>query len=241
MRSPLDRPLPPLRAVTFDFGQTLCDLDTAMLARRLGERGLTVTAQHLEDAVPAAWRTYDAAIHAGFGGHPWKILMARLLELGGVADPGARTDAVDWLWDEQPKQNLWRRPIEGMIELVDALAARGLGVGVISNSEGGLAELIDEIGWAGRFAVVADSGKLGLEKPGPEIFAWTTSRLGVDAAELAHVGDSLAADVEGALGAGIRAIWFRGREPARRPEGVPVAEDAEGVWTALQAWGVRRG
>ena len=35
-------------AVTFDFGQTLCDLDAGMLARRLGEREIGAEA-------PAAW------------------------------------------------------------------------------------------------------------------------------------------------------------------------------------------
>ena len=65
--------------VTFDLGQTLADLDTAMLARRAGERGVAADASALEAAVPAAWARYDAAIREGAGGPCF--LMRTLLKL----------------------------------------------------------------------------------------------------------------------------------------------------------------
>lgn len=225
-------------AVTFDFGQTLCDLDTAMLARRLGERGLTTSAEALEASVPDAWRAYDAAIAAGLGGHPWKTLMTRLLEGAGVA--ASLGDTVDWLWTEQPRQNLWRRPISGMIELVRELRGAGVPVGVVSNSEGRLAELVAEVGWADDFAVIADSGRLGMEKPDTAIFRWAAERLGVPLDRIVHVGDSWGADVVGALRAGMPAIWYRGRSPRPLPPEVRRAEDAAEVRAALEAWGVSR-
>jgi putative hydrolase of the HAD superfamily len=221
-----------LPAVTFDFGQTLCDLDTAMLAARLAERGIRADAGALEAATTEAWRTYDAAIAAGLGGHPWKVLMRRLLELGGV-EAAARDEAVDWLWTEQPKKNLWRRPIAAMIELCRELERSGVRLGLVSNSEGRLAELVDEIGWAADFPVVADSGVLGIEKPDPAIFRWAAERLGAPAERIVHVGDSWGADVEGARRAGMRAIWFRPRTERALPEGVLRAEDAAGVRGAL--------
>jgi len=228
--------MPKPLAVTFDFGQTLFDLDVAMLSRRLGERGIDVLAERLEAAVPEAWRAYDAAIHQGLGGHPWKILMRRLLELAGVAAP-EREGAVDWLWSEQPRKNLWRRPIPGMGAIVDELRTRGVPVGVISNSEGYLAELIEEIGWTARLPIVADSGKLAMEKPGAPIFHWAAGALGVRTKEMVHVGDSFAADVEGAVGVGMRAVWFRGKACASLPEGVAIAADAAGVRAALRGFG----
>jgi len=230
--------LPAVRAVTFDFGQTLCDLDTAMLSRRLEERGTTAREDHLAAAVPAAWRAYDDAIRRGMGGHPWKVLMRALLAGAGVNEEGLE-GAVDWLWSEQPKKNLWRRPIEGMIELVDELRCAGVPVAVVSNSEGRLAELIDEIGWTDRFAVVADSGRLGIEKPAPGIFHWAAERVGIPIHEIAHVGDSFEADVQGALGSGMRAVWFRGRTLAEPPAEVRRAESAEELRAALRAMGLR--
>jgi putative hydrolase of the HAD superfamily len=234
----------PPSAVTFDFGQTLCDLDTAMLSRRLAERGIAAPAERLEDSVAEGWRAYDAAIAAGLGGHPWKTFMTHLLE-HAVAAPDvsapALGEAVDWLWTEQPRHNLWRRPIAGMIDLCRDLRRSGLPVGVISNSEGRLAELIAEIGWGDDFLVIADSGRLGIEKPDPAIFHWAAERLGAPAERIVHVGDSWGADVEGARRVGMMAIWFRPRV-ARAKGGedgrTRRADDAGEVRAVLEGWGV---
>jgi putative hydrolase of the HAD superfamily len=227
----------PPRAVSFDFGQTLAELDGAMLARRLGERGVSVDAARVEASVPVAWAAYDRAIRAGAGGHPWKVLMARLLELSGA--PADRiADLTDWLWTEQPAKNLWRRPIAGMIEVVRDLSARGVRLAILSNSEGRIAELADELGWLPLFPVVADSGRLGIEKPDPAIFGWTAAQLGVGLDEVVHVGDSRAADVDGALAAGMRALWFRGDAAIDLGPRARVAADASGVREALAAWGL---
>ncbi len=227
----------PLRAlaITFDFGQTLCELDSAMLAGRLAERGVTVRAERIEAGVVDAWRAYDEAIAAGLGGHPWKTFMRSLLEGAGVAGQSVG-ELCDWLWTEQPRRNLWRRPIAGMIELVREIRAAGSPVGVVSNSEGRLAELIAEVGWGGDFDVVADSGRLGMEKPEPPIFHWAAERLGAPTGRMVHVGDSWGADVEGALGAGMRAVWFRARTARALPPGVRRADDAAGVRAAIDRW-----
>lgn len=229
-----------MSAVTFDFGQTLASLDTLLTAARLAERGLSFDHQRLEAALPAAWGAYNDAIKSGYGGHPWKIFMRALLD--GAAPEGAADEAlasaVEFLWTEQPRKNLWRRPIPGMIELVTELCDAGVPVGILSNSEGRLAELVEELGWSSLFAVIADSGKLGLEKPGREIFAWTAEKLGVPMESVVHVGDSYAADIEGALGAGESAVWFGGDSDKPLPPRVRVAKDAAEVRAALVALGV---
>jgi putative hydrolase of the HAD superfamily len=231
-------------AVSFDFGQTLAELDPVMLALRVGERGAAITPEQVRDALPGAWRRYDEAIAAGLGGHPWKLLMRGLLE--GAVQGAARDALVDWLWDEQPRKNLWRRPVPGMIDLVRDLGRAGVPVAVLSNSEGRLAELVDELGWGPHFVAVADSGRLDMEKPDRRIFEWTAERLGVPIDRVVHVGDSWQADVLGALGAGMRAVWFSsveaGAEVAARLEGdrerVVHCRDAADLADALEAWGL---
>jgi HAD superfamily hydrolase (TIGR01509 family) len=235
-----------MRAVTFDFGQTLAEMDTAMLAERLAERGLTVPVDALEAARPAMWRRYNEAIREGLGGHPWVLLMATLLRSAAVSE-GEVIPLAEWLFTEQPRRNLWRRPIAGMIDRVRALRRRGVPVGVISNSEGALAGLIDEMGWTGDFDVVADSGALGMEKPDRAIFDWTLARLGCDAADVVHVGDSWSADYLGARAAGLRAVLFRGRD--LMPADAVLVEDArgaacespDGLDAILHRWGGPRG
>ncbi|HLM76409.1 MAG TPA: HAD family hydrolase, partial [Polyangiaceae bacterium] len=85
-----DRPL----AVTFDFGQTLADLDVEMLARRIAEKEVAVASEALERGVGPAWVAYNEAVLGGLGGHPWKILMRRLLSEAAV-DEGAVEHLVD--------------------------------------------------------------------------------------------------------------------------------------------------
>jgi putative hydrolase of the HAD superfamily len=74
----------------------------------------------------------------------------------------------------------------------------------------GLGDLIDQ---------VYCSRRVGHSKPSPEFFAFIIRDLGVDASELVMVGDSFMCDVEGALRAGIRAVWLRGRsdKPSEGP------------------------
>lgn len=228
------------RAVTFDFGQTLAEMDAAMLSRRLRERGVEVAVERLEAATPSAWSAYNKGVRAGLGGHPWRLLMDTLLAGAGVEE--GRAAHVEWLWTEQPKVNLWRRPIAGMIELVRDLRAAGVPVGVVSNSEGGLSVLVDEMGWTDDLPVVADSGRLGVEKPSAEIFRWTVERMGVALEDCVHVGDAWAADYVGALDAGMRAVLFRGRASLvegdahlSNPRGA-ACEDAEALRAILRAW-----
>jgi putative hydrolase of the HAD superfamily len=235
---------PPL--VTFDAGQTLVELDLEFLAHRLGERGVRVEAKALVEAAPAAWRRFDELVDAQRG-HPWQELMAHLLAGAGVADDRV-APLVEWLWSEQPRVNLWRRPIPDMVALARELAGAGVTVAVLSNSEGRLAELLQEIGLADPFAVIIDSGRVGIEKPDRRIFELALSV--TDRTTGIHIGDSWSADIEGALGAGWRAIWF---EPARGPgpahvrraapaevdgDRVALTASAAEVRAALARWGV---
>jgi putative hydrolase of the HAD superfamily len=216
-----------MRAVTFDVGNTLVDLDSVFLSTRLREKGVAIDAKRLDEAQAAVWRALT-------GKPVWPQFMRSLLQFAGAPDERI-LDLADWLHSEQPLRNLWRKPVPGMIELVRRLRVP---VALISNSEGRLRELIEELGW--RFEIIADSHLVGAEKPDARIFAWTADRLGVAPEEIVHVGDSWAADVEGALGAGFSAIWFRG-DRARQAERIRVAQDATEVESALRALGIAAG
>ena len=211
----------------------MIDLDLAFLARRLAERGVTVEISALEGALPGAWRRYDALVDPA-GGHPWRALMTALLEGAGVA-AGRVGPLVDWLWDEQPRVNLWRAPIPDMVALARALSAEGVRVAVLSNSEGGLAELLAEIGIADAFAAIVDSGRVGIEKPDRRIFDHALAVLGATRPGI-HIGDSWPADIAGALGAGWRAIWFGRRATPVDDPRVAVARDAAEVRAILDRW-----
>lgn len=226
-----------MKAVGFDFGQTLAELDYEFLQRRLGERGAAFDANRARAGAEQAWQIYGERKADGHA-LAWSAMMQAQLESGGVPRRAAHELAA-WLWSEQPKKNLWRRPIPGMIELTRELARSGVRIAVISNSEGYLAELIDELGWRDAFHVVVDSGRVGIDKPDPRIFKHTCDALGVQPEQLLHVGDSWEADVKGALGAGSSAVWFHPRHAQKAlPERVYGADGAHALREVLARLGL---
>jgi putative hydrolase of the HAD superfamily len=50
--------------------------------------------------------------------------------------------------------------------------------------------------------------KIGHKKPSPEFFGYILDDLGLDASRVFMVGDDFESDVLGAVGCGIRAVWF---------------------------------
>ena len=162
--------------------------------------------------------------------------MAALLSGAGVAEVDP---LVAWLWEEQPRVNLFRAPIAPMVALARELRAHGARLIVVSNSEGRLAELLAEIGLAELFDVIADSGRLGIEKPDRRIFDHALASLGAVPDEPpVHVGDSWAADIAGALGAGWRAIWYGRRAVPVDDPRVAIAPDAAAARASFVRWGL---
>ncbi|HVV83081.1 MAG TPA: HAD-IA family hydrolase [Kofleriaceae bacterium] len=231
-------------AVTFDAGQTLLRLDPRLLSTRLAERDVEVSPPALEMAEAAAWRAYEQAVARpdDVPGGAWQTFMRALLRGAApmMGEPRA-AELAAWLFAEQPRRNLWRRLTPGILDVVDELRAARVPVAVVSNSEGRLAELLDEISIGDRFAAVADSGRLDVEKPDPRIFDWVAAELHVPPTAIVHVGDSWGADVVGARNAGARAIWFGPAAHEGAAAGDPAvacAADAAALRDALVRWAV---
>jgi len=69
-------------------------------------------------------------------------------------------------------------------------------------------KLMDHLDLARFFEVVLISGDIGFRKPHPLVFDRLIHCLGVDGKEILYVGDDPAADIQGALNAGIQPVWF---------------------------------
>jgi putative hydrolase of the HAD superfamily len=93
-------------------------------------------------------------------------------------------------------------------DTLEALRAGGKKLAVITN--GGAArqrQKLAALGLADAFDAVLISGAEGVRKPEAEIFRRALARCRVGAAETVFVGDHPQADIVGALGAGLTAIW----------------------------------
>ncbi|MDE2001089.1 MAG: HAD family hydrolase [Patescibacteria group bacterium] len=103
------------------------------------------------------------------------------------------------------------RPVEGAHELLCFLHARGIRMGIVSNTPfpGSLFRSeMERYLLAGFFRTFVWSSEFGKRKPCPDIFKQAIDDLKVCPSEAIFVGDKIDRDVMGALGAGMSAIWL---------------------------------
>jgi putative hydrolase of the HAD superfamily len=93
---------------------------------------------------------------------------------------------------------------DDVLPVLAELRARGLKLGLISNTSRDLTAFVHHFGL--DVDAWISSGSHGKVKPSPLIFAAALELVGVEAAEAVMVGDSLEDDFEGAQAAGMRAI-----------------------------------
>jgi putative hydrolase of the HAD superfamily len=112
---------------------------------------------------------------------------------------------------------------------LETLAARGVKLGVVSNFEPWLEDVLALQGVDHLFAAVAISGKLGVAKPDPEIFQAALKEAGTEPEATVHVGDQLVNDVAAARAVGITPVLIDrfGRHPD--PDGARRVEDLDGL------------
>jgi putative hydrolase of the HAD superfamily len=148
-----------------------------------------------------------------YRGRSWKFALADQ----GVHDDALAEELADRFGIER------RRRQEVFADVLGALttARRSHRLGLVTNGASCLQrEKLDASGLAGLFDAVVVSADLGVAKPDPRVFRHALTLLDADPRETTMVGDSIARDIDGALAAGLRAIWLnRGGRP--RPVGRP--------------------
>jgi len=107
------------------------------------------------------------------------------------------------------------------------LRAAGFRTIVVSNWDHSLHERLQETGLAELVDGALASAEVGSAKPDRAIFERALELAGTDDAW--HVGDTVEADVEGALNAGLRPVLIARGGGAQGPDGVPVIETLRGL------------
>lgn len=98
------------------------------------------------------------------------------------------------------------RLFEDVRPALTQIEERGHRLGLISNFEGWLEQILVEQEVGESFDVTVISGVEGVEKPDPAIYELAVQRAGVDPSRCVHVGDSVALDVVPATEVGIKAV-----------------------------------
>lgn len=193
-----------LRAVLFDAGNTLVFLDYARMAEGVGTAlGLPLTAAGLAAHASGAAGAMESA--AGSNRERAAAYLEALFRLSGVPDQ-RMGEVRECLARMHRERHLWCSVRERTHESLSRLRGAGLGLGIVSNSDGRVEQALAEAGLREYFDVVIDSSLVGVEKPDPAIFQAALKALGVSAEEALYVGDLYEVDVVGARAAGIEAV-----------------------------------
>jgi putative hydrolase of the HAD superfamily len=99
-------------------------------------------------------------------------------------------------------------------------------IGVISNADGKIAEVLKVCGICDCFLSITDSGIIGHEKPHPAIFAAALQTMDVEPQRALYVGDVYSVDYLGATTAGMQAVLFD-VAGAYRQRGLPRVESLQ--------------
>ena len=217
----------PLRAIFFDIGDTLV-YDVPSVEERLWtasrECGIEYPRARLTGALRVA-ETY--ALKEYVRGRPPEtpeiaIEMLRSLLAYAGADAPSR-DALAALAAAYAQIPFRRVLQERALPLLDELRRRGFVLGIVSDWEDTLEELLRDLGVMDRVDAMAVSAIVGVTKPDPRIFRAALDQAGVRAEESLHVGDYRELDVAGAHAAGMQAVLFDWRKRENK-NGIPRVE-----------------
>jgi HAD superfamily hydrolase (TIGR01509 family) len=215
----------PLRAVIFDYGNTLVGVDPALhskrtdyadvvavpaterLARHLEERGLISRNEGVRFmGLFLAIRERNRVRAEASGDEiPATVSLGDAFrELGRPEpDPATVVEALRHFFsvEEEALQEL-----PGAAATLRHLEERGLAIALLSNATDGpyIVRVVERLGWGRYFRPLVVSSDIGVRKPRAEAFQAVLSGWPYAPEEIAMVGDSLRHDVGGAQALGLR-------------------------------------
>ncbi|MET8645496.1 HAD-IA family hydrolase [Streptomyces sp. NPDC004675] len=201
-----------LRAVLAEAGAALPETEVVRAAERLEAAGALAGGAPPEDPLPddlaALWAVRDRSAEEHRAAY---TALSHRVPLPG---PGLH----DALYDRHMTPAAWR-PYPDTAEVLAALRARGVAIGVISNIGWDLRPVFREHGVDQYVDAYVLSYEHGVQKPDTRLFALACDALGVAPGDTLMVGDSRHAD-GGAADLGCAVHFVDHRPVAERPDGL---------------------
>jgi putative hydrolase of the HAD superfamily len=133
----------------------------------------------------------------------WRHLYTLFLNALGISDEALRDNLLQTFSDKASY-----KLFPEVLDSFEQLRRAGYRLGLISNFEGWLEEVLVEEKAGDMFDVKVISGVEGVEKPDPLIYRLAISRADVEPGECVHVGDSIANDLEPAASVGMKVVMM---------------------------------
>ena len=217
-----------VRAVSLDVAGTLIEVNEpvaevyASIASRHGGK-LDVQAlksgfvEHYPQMPPMAFGEVDTAAISRLERGWWRTLVRRVVAGAGAVDQFE--SFFDELFEHYARPEAWHT-FDEVDEVLDSLRSAGVQIGILSNFDSRLPPILDALGITAKVDCVRYSTEIGAAKPDAKAFAAITAALSCPAQDCLHVGDSRAADLEGAQAAGLQAVLVDRGPRSRHPSGL---------------------
>jgi len=217
-----------IEAVTFDFWNTIATVPPGAMdeARRRGihaaceAHGVEIEAELLVRSLKEAGLDWERSWAAGKHLHPREAAEALVRSLG--IEGAAREMVAEAFLGAGREVDLELAP--GIGPCLEALAERGIRMGIVCDVGFSGGELLAEEGLLDHFSGWGFSDEVGHYKPAPQIFEAALEMLGAQPEEALHVGDLRRTDVTGAAGLGMRTARYRGMNDESDSEEGPEAD-----------------
>ena len=209
-----------IRAVTFDLWNTLLTSTPGAVEIRsrfwrevIVERGLDIGDDLLHGTLSMLPTRFDEEWRAGRQYGPTEALADCFTAFGDRLASEDR-DALAAAF-EAASYELKVAPVADAADVLSAVAATGVAVGIISDTTLAvgrhLRTYLDQHRILQHVTFAAFSDEVGVYKPDPAIFRVALDGLGIDdPTTAAHVGDLMRTDVAGARAMGMSTVRFRG-------------------------------
>jgi putative hydrolase of the HAD superfamily len=218
------------RVVFFDVGNTLLFPNWGRILAPLEARGIRPTLDQLRAIERTTKKKFDDCVTKGWVDLGfWRMFFADLLATLGIED----ALLADTMTVSIRLSGNWDQVRPGTRETLQRIGKRHE-IGVISNADGKIKDVLSLCGIADCFLTITDSGLVGHEKPHPAIFAAALREIGAHPDDALYVGDVYSVDYMGATNAGMQAILFD-VSGAYRESGLPRVESLDELQAQLES------
>ena len=206
----------PIEVVLFDAAGTLFDVRGsvgAIYSRIARSHGVDTDPVLVQQQFSQVFHRKSAAgFPTGFGSEPaaaeksWWLDVVRAVFSDRMSESVLK-EYFDEVFEAFRRADSYE-VLPGTLATLKKLRSLGFRLGVLSNFDSRLFDVLAETGLGEFFDWVTISWRVGAAKPDARIFRHAAASAVVPEGRILHVGDSMAEDYEGALNAGMHAILF---------------------------------
>uniref|UniRef100_UPI0037E910E8 haloacid dehalogenase-like hydrolase domain-containing protein 3 n=1 Tax=Semicossyphus pulcher TaxID=241346 RepID=UPI0037E910E8 len=216
----------PLRWVLWDVKDTLLKVRASVgeqYCKEAKRMGLNLSPVEVEAAFRQAYRHQSSrypnyGIAQGLDGQSWWMAVVReTFSLCRVQDQALLNTAAHNLYHNFCNAENWE-VFPDSEKALQSCSSLGLKLGVVSNFDSRLEEILRVCGLLSHFSFLITSEEAGVAKPSPAIFDQALQKCGVPAACVAHIGDHYVNDYLASRSVDIHGFLLDRRNKHDRPD-----------------------